>query len=256
MVLAIDIGNSNIVIGCFDREGIRLVERVATDRKATALEYAVLLKTVLELNHLTCQAFTGAIISSVVPPVTGRIQAALERLIGKTPLIVGPGVKTGLKLRLDNAAQVGSDRVVDAVAATGLYPCPLIVIDMGTATTISVVDGDKNFIGGLILPGVMISMESLTAKAAQLPQIGLEAPEKAIGRSTVTCMRSGMVYGCASAIDGLIGRIEEELGASCTVVATGGLSRVVIPHCKRQIFTDDELLLKGLMIIYFKNVPE
>lgn len=256
MILGIDIGNSNIVIGCFDRERIRLVERIATNRKATALEYAVLLKTVLELNNLTCQAFSGAIISSVVPPVTGRVKAALERLIGKTPLIVGPGVKTGLKLRLDNAAQVGRDRVVDAVAATSLYPCPLIVIDMGTATTISVVDGDKSFIGGLILPGVMISMESLTVKASQLPQIDLEAPGKAIGRSTVTCMRSGMVYGCASTIDGLIERIEEELGTSCTVVATGGLSKVVIPHCKRQIFTDDELLLKGLMIIYYKNVPE
>lgn len=253
MILGIDIGNSNIVIGCFDREQIRLVERIATDRKATALEYAVLIKTVLELDGLTSRDFTGAIISSVVPPVTGRMKAALERLIGKTPLIVGPGVKTGLKLRLDNAAQVGSDRVVDAVAATSLYPLPLIIIDMGTATTISVVDADKNFIGGLILPGLMISTEALTAKAAQLPQISLEAPGKAIGRSTVACMRSGIVYGCASAIDGLIRHIEEELGESCTVVATGGLSKVVIPHCKRKIALDDELLLKGLMMVYYKN---
>lgn len=256
MILGIDIGNSNIVIGCFDRENIRLVERIATNRSATALEYAVLIKTVLELNGLTCQAFSGAIISSVVPPVTGRVKAALERLIGRAPLVVGPGVKTGLKIRLDNAAQLGSDRVVDAVAAISLFPCPLIIIDMGTATTISVVDADKSFIGGLILPGLMISTEALTAKASQLPQISLEAPSRAIGRGTLECMRSGVVYGCASTIDGLIRRIEDELGQTCTVVATGGLSRIVIPHCRHKIHADDELLLKGLMRIYYKNIPE
>lgn len=253
MVLAADIGNSNIVIGCFDGGEILFVERLATNRGSTALEYAVLIKTVLELNGLANQKFEGGIVSSVVPSVTNMVKNAIERLIGKTPLVVGPGLKTGLKIRLDNAAALGSDRVADAVAAIEQYPCPLIIIDMGTATTISVVDQDKNFIGGMIMPGLRISMEALASRTSQLPQISLDPPKKAIGRNTVECMRSGIVNGTAATIDGAIRRIEGELGRSCTVVSTGGFSQIVIPQCKRRIISDDKLLLKGLMILYNKN---
>lgn len=253
MVLAVDIGNSNIVIGCFDHQNIRLLERMATNRHSTALEYAMLIKTVLELNQLEQHAFSGAIISSVVPAVTNMLRDAVRKLIGKDPLIVGPGLKTGLMILLDNPAQLGSDRVADAVAAVNSYPCPLIIIDMGTATTISVVDGNKNFIGGMIMPGLRISAEALTSRTSQLPQISLDPPKKAIGRNTVDCMRSGIVLGSASTIDGAISRIEEELGCQCTIVSTGGHAGIVTPFCKRFIIVDETLLLKGLRILYYKN---
>ena len=254
MVIAVDIGNTNVVVGCFDGEEIRFVERLSTNRNSTSLEYAVLIKTVLELNGLAGHSFEGSIISSVVPAVTNRVKEAMEKLTGKEPLVVGPGVKTGLKIKLDNPAQLGSDRVADSVAATNLYPCPLIIIDMGTATTVSVVDGEKNFIGGMIMPGLMVSMEALSSKTSQLPQISLDAPKKAIGRNTADCIRSGLIYGNAAAIDGLIGNIEQELGEKCTVISTGGLAKIVTPLCKRKIIEDDKLLLKGLKIIYEKNV--
>lgn len=253
MVLAVDIGNSNIVVGCFQEKRILFVERLSTNRHSTALEYVVLLKTVLELHGCGDATFQGGIVSSVVPSVTGVMRQAIEKLTGFQPLVVGPGLKTGLRIRLDNAAQLGSDRVADAVAAIHEYPCPLITIDMGTATTISVVDRAGDFIGGLILPGLRISMDALSGGTSQLPQISLEPPRHAIGRSTVECMRSGLVLGTAATIDGLVDRIEAELGYPCTVIATGGLARVVTPHCRRKIQCDEQLLLKGLMLLYYKN---
>lgn len=253
MVLAVDIGNSNIVLGCFEQENILFVERISTNRDSTVLEYAIIIKTILELNGLTPAAIEGSIISSVVPPVMERVKGAIEKLMGKTPIVVGPGVKTGLTIRVENAAGVGSDRVVDAVAAMNSYPCPLIIVDMGTATTISVVDRNKNFIGGVIMPGLRISMDALSSRAAQLPHISLAPPKRTIGRSTEECMRSGIVYGCAATIDGIVRHIEEELGESCSVVATGGLSSFVIPHCTHAIALDEQLLLKGLMLLYRKN---
>lgn len=253
MILAVDIGNSNIVVGCFEKDEIKFVERLSTNRHSTALEYAVLIKTVLELNGFAGSHFEGGIISSVVPYVTNMVKDAIVKLVGKPPVVVGPGLKTGLVIRLDNANQLGSDRVADAVAATNYYPCPLIIIDMGTATTISVVDKDKQFIGGMVMPGLMISVEALSGRTSQLPQISLEAPKKVIGRNTVDCMKSGIIYGNAATIDGVIGKIEAELGEKCTVISTGGLSEIVIPYCEREIIIDDKLLLKGLMIIYNKN---
>lgn len=253
MVLAVDIGNSNVVIGCFEGEDIRLLERMSTNRNSTALEYAVLIKTVLELNGLEKADFEGGIISSVVPAVTNMVKAAIEKLTGKPPLVVGPGLKTGLKILLDNPAQLGSDRVADAVAAVSEYPCPLITVDMGTATTISVIDKNKSFIGGVIMPGLRIGAESLSSRTSQLPQISLDPPKRAIGRNTTDCMRSGIVLGCAATIDGIIEKIEQELGYPCTVVSTGGHAGIVIPYCKREIIVDEKLLLKGLMILYRKN---
>ena len=253
MILAVDIGNSNIVLGCFEDEKILFIERLSTNRNSTELEYTILFKNILELNNLYDQEFDGAIISSVVPGLTHTLRDAVTRLTGKPAMVVGPGIKTGLKIKLDNPAQLGSDRVADAVAAIHEYPCPLIIVDMGTATTISAIDRDKNFLGGIIIPGLKASLDSLTSRTSQLPNISLDPPKKVIGSNTVDCMRSGIIYSNASSIDGVIERIEEELGEKCTVISTGGMSKTIIPYCKREIILDDMLLLKGLMIIYHKN---
>lgn len=253
MVLAIDIGNSNIVLGCFEDEKILFIERLSTNHNNTALEYTIMIKNIIELNHLSNHSFQGGIISSVVPSVTHTVKEAVKRLTGKPVMVVSPGIKNGLKIKLDNPAQLGSDRVADAVAAVHDYPCPLIIIDMGTATTISVVDRDKNFLGGMIIPGLRVSLDSLTMRTSQLPKISLEPPKKVIGSNTVDCMKSGIIYSTAASIDGVIERIENELGEKCTIISTGGLSRAIIPFCKREIIIDDQLLLKGLMIIYNKN---
>lgn len=253
MILAVDIGNSNIVLGCFENEKILFIERLSTNQNSTVLEYTVLIKNILELNNLSHHSIEGGIISSVVPSVTHTVQEAMVRLTGKHVMIVGPGIKTGLKILLDNPAQLGSDRVADAVAAIHDYPCPLIIVDMGTATTISAIDRDKNFLGGMIYPGLRVSLDSLTMRTSQLPKISLDPPKKVIGSNTVDCMRSGIIHCTAASIDGAIERIEEELGEACTIVSTGGLSKTIIPYCRHEIIIDDRLLLKGLMYIYNKN---
>lgn len=253
MILAIDMGNSNIVIGCIDDEKIYFVERLSTDNSKTALEYAIGFKTVLELYSIDNTQIEGAIISSVVPPLTNVIREAIEKIIGKTPLIVGPGIKTGLNLHMDNPRQVGSDLIVDAVAGIEEYGTPLVIIDMGTATTLSVVDKDRNYVGGAILTGLRLSMEALSSKASQLFNVSLDTPGQVIGKNTVDCMKSGIVIGNAACIDGMIDRIWEELGYETKVISTGGLSHVVIPLCKHEVVIDDTLLLKGLKIIYDKN---
>jgi type III pantothenate kinase len=253
MVLAVDIGNSNIVLGCFENEKIHFIERLSTNQNSTVLEYTVLIKNILELNDLSHLSFQGGIISSVVPSVTNTVREAMIRLTKKPVMVVGPGIRTGLKIMLDNPAQLGSDRVADAVAAVHEYPCPLIIIDMGTATTISAIDRDKNFLGGMIIPGLRVSLDSLTTRTSQLPKISLDPPKKVIGSNTVDCMKSGIIYSTAASIDGVVERIEEEMGEQCTVISTGGLARKIIPYCKRDIIIDDQLLLKGLMLIYHKN---
>ena len=254
MILAVDIGNSNIVLGCFDENEILFEDRLSTDRDSTVLEYAVIIKTSLEMHHLEYEQITGAIISSVVPSVTENVQQAIFRLIGQQAMVVSPGMKTGLNILLDDPKQLGSDRVADAVGAIGEYPCPLIIVDMGTATTISVIDGQKNFMGGMIIPGLQVSLDSLANRTSQLPPISLEAPKKVIGTNTVDCMKSGIIYSTAGSIDGAIERIEEELGETCTVVSTGGHARKIIPYCHHEILIDPHLLLKGLMTIYKKNL--
>lgn len=254
MVLAVDIGNTNVVLGGIEGDEIRFLERLATNRNATDVEYMVQIKTILKMYGLAQAELEGSIICSVVPIVTQSIRQALETLTGKRPMIVGPGLKTGLKINIDNPAQLGSDRVADAVAAMNLYPLPLITVDMGTATTLGVVDSTGTFVGGMIVPGVMVSLNALSGGTAQLPGISLDPPRNAIGRNTVDCMRSGIIYHTAAGVDGMISRIEEELGQKCTVVTTGGLSSVIAPYCRHEMIHDPQLLLKGLMILYRKNV--
>ncbi len=253
MILAVDIGNSNIVIGCFESETVLFIERLSTNQQCTALEYVISVKNILEINNTDLNEIEGCIISSVVPSVTETVREALERLTHKNVMTVGPGIKTGLRIMLDNPVQLGSDRVADAVAAVKLYKAPLIIIDMGTATTVSVIDKDKNYLGGMIIPGLRVSLDSLTMRTSQLPKIGIEPPKKVIGANTVECMKSGIIYYSAAGIDGVIERIEDSLGCKCTVVSTGGLADKIIPFCKRDIIIDEQLLLKGLMIIYNKN---
>lgn len=254
MILAVDIGNTNIVIGCIEREKVYFVERVSTDSSKTELEYVVAFKTLLELYRIRIEEITGCIIASVVPPLINIMKTAMEKLLQISPLIVGPGVKTGLNVLMDNPAQVGADLIVNAVAGLRYYGAPIIIIDMGTATTISVVDNKKNYIGGMILPGVKVSLESLVNRTSQLPRISLEAPKKVIGTNTIDCMKGGIIMGQAASMDGLIERITEELGYPAQVVATGGLAGCIIPYCKKKVIYDNELTLKGLGIIYHKNV--
>lgn len=254
MILAIDMGNTNIVIGCIDDEKIHFVERLSTEHSKTELEYAVSFLHILELNRIDVEKIDGVIISSVVPPLLNTIKRAVKKVVNVVPKVVGPGMKTGLNIKTDNPAQVGSDMIVCAVAGVKEYGVPLIFVDMGTATTISVVDADKNYIGGVIMPGVKISVNALVSNTAQLPRISMEAPKKVIGTNTIDCMNSGVVFGNAACIDGMIDKIEEELGQKASVLATGGIAGSIIPYCKRKIIVDDALLLKGLKIIYDRNV--
>ena len=222
-------------------------------QKKTAVEYAVSIKNLLEIYGLSSEHLEGAIISSVVPPITSVVKEAIFKVTGLEALVVGPGVKNGLHIKTDNPAQVGSDLIVDAVAAIHEYSVPLIIIDMGTATTISVVDEDKSYAGTIIIPGVNTSLEALVSGASQLSKISLEAPKRLVGKNTIESMKSGIIHGNAACLDGMIDRIEKELGKPATVVATGGISNVIVPHCTHKIILDDVLLLKGLFLIYQKN---
>lgn len=253
MILAIDIGNTNIVLGCILNRKILFTERISTDHSKTDLEHAISIKTVLELHNIQPSEINGAIISSVVPPITTLIKKALYKVTGCEAKVVGPGIKTGLNILMDNPASVGSDLIVGAVAGIAEYALPLVIVDMGTATTICVIDANKNYIGGMILPGIQVSVNSLSSNTSQLPRISLDPPKRLIGKNTIECMKSGILYGNASCIDGMIDRIQTEIEQPVTVVATGGLASTIIPLCRHQIILDDELLLKGLLMIYEKN---
>jgi type III pantothenate kinase len=253
MILTVDIGNSNIVLGAVEGEKILFEARLRTDPTKTSDEYCIDLKMILEVYDVQPADVEGAIIASVVPQVLNSLQTALKKLTGKTALVVGPGLKTGLNIKVENPSQTGADLVVGCVAALREHKAPLIVIDMGTATTIVVLDKDGAFIGGSISPGVKISMDALTDRTALLPGLQLDQPKKAIGRNTIDCMRSGIMLGNACMIDGMIERMEEELGYKTTVVATGGIAKFVLPMCKREMIYDKDLLVKGLANLYREN---
>ena len=253
MILAVDIGNSNIVLGCIQGWEIKKEARIATDLIKTSDQYCAELKNMLDLLEVSVSSIEGSIISSVVPPLLNSFKTAIRKLTGLTPLVVGPGIKTGLNILLDNPAIAGGDLIVGAVAALAEYPAPMLIIDMGTATTITAIDAKGNYLGGCICPGVKIAAEALSSRTAQLPAISLEAPKKAIGRNTVDSMRSGLMMGFKELLDGMIERMEAELGQETTVIATGGIARFVIPMCKRKIHYDKDLLLKGLLRLYENN---
>lgn len=253
MLLAIDIGNTNIVLGCIEGKEILREVRMATDLIKTSDQYCAELMTMLQFLEVDRREIEGSIISSVVPPVLNSFKTAIIKLTGREPLVVGPGIKTGLNILLDNPAMAGGDLIVGAVAALAEYKPPLLIIDMGTATTMTALDANGNFIGGSIFPGVKISAEALSGKTAQLPAISLQAPKRAIGRNTVDCIQSGIMMGTAAMLDGMIDRMEQELGYRTTVIATGGVARFVLPMCHKEIIYDKDLLLKGLRILYENN---
>lgn len=253
MILAIDVGNSNIVIGGIDNTRTYFVERITADHAKTGFEYAVSIKNVMEINQLPLTSIEGVIVSSVVPPLTDVLILAVKKLTKITPMLVGSGMKTGLNIKMDNPKAVGSDLIVDAVAALNEYPLPIIIIYMGTATTISAIDQKGNYIGGIIFPGLRVSLDSLSSQAAQLPFIGLSRPNNMIGKNTNDCMKNGILYGNAAMIDGIIDRMEEELNEKTSLIATGELAASVLPLCNHKIHYDDSLLLKGLLILYEKN---
>lgn len=254
MLLAIDIGNTNVVIGCLNSENkVTKLFRMVTDLKKTEDEYAAGMKIILEHNGVDCSAFEGAIVCSVVPPLTDIFRRAAEQIVGRRPLVVGAGIKTGLNIMIENPASLGSDIVAASVGAMQDYPLPVIVVDMGTATTITVVDRGNRFVGGAIAPGVALSMNALSSGTSLLQKVPIEAPKKCINGGTTESMQSGAVYGNAAMLDGMIERFEKELGCAASVVATGGIAAKIVPYCKREIAYEEDLLLKGLGIIYNKN---
>lgn len=253
MILALDVGNTHIVAGCIDNGEIRCVERIRTEANATSSEYAIKLSDILDYMNVDVKDFEGCIISSVVPPVTESLKKAAEGITGKGCMIVGPGIKTGMNVLIDDPSTLGADLVVGGVAAKEFYGTPTIIIDMGTATTVTVVDRNGAFRGGAIMPGVTLSFSALASGTSLLPDIYIQPPEKCIGTNTVDCMRSGAVFGTAAMLDGMIERVKEELGYDCKTVATGGLASSVVPFCSHDIVCDNDLLLKGLWTIYEKN---
>ena len=253
MILAIDIGNSNIVIGGVKEEKIIFEARLRTETTKTSDQYCVDLKIILDVYGVDREEIEGTIIASVVPQVLNSMQTAVKKLTGKPCMVVGPGLKTGLNIRLENPGQTGADLVVGCVAALKEHKPPMIVVDMGTATTMVVLDETGALVGGSISPGIKISMDALTERTALLPGLQLDQPKKVIGRNTIDCMRSGIMYGAACMLDGMIDRMEEELGCKTTVIATGGISKFVLPLCKKEILYDKDLLIKGLVALYHDN---
>ena len=253
MILAIDIGNTNIVLGGFVDDELVIVARIATDSTKTEDEYATKIKSVLTLHDIDKSSVKGAIISSVVPPLNTVMKKAVKSVYNIDPIMVGPGIKTGINIKCDDPSSVGADLICACVATHHIYGSPSLIVDMGTATKIMIVDKTGSFVGVSIIPGVNIALKTLASGTAQLPQISLEAPKSVIGKNTIDCMRSGAVFGNASMVDGMIDRFCDEVGDELPVYATGGIAPTIIPYCKHKITLEDNLVLKGLNILYKKN---
>lgn len=253
MILTIDIGNSTITLGGVQGDEIRFECRINTDRVKTSDTYCIDLKTLFEIYGVELGTIEGVIIASVVPQVLNSVRTAIRKLLGTEPLVVGPGLKTGLNIKLENPGQMGADLVAAGVAALREHKPPMVIIDMGTATTMSVLDPEGAHLGGCVCPGLRISLEALTGRTSLLPGIQLDSPRQAIGRNTADAMRSGIMYGNAAMLDGMIDRFREETGWDFTVVATGGLAKRVVPLCRHRIVYDRHLIIKGLAALYRDN---
>ncbi len=254
MLLAIDVGNSNISVGLFAaKQDMKFLASMDTDQRKTADQICIDLIHIFQLYHYDLKDVTGAIFSSVVPPMNFMLNKALTRLLGKPPMMVGPGVKTGLNIRMEVHNQLGADLVANAVAALDKYPTPIIMIDMGTATTVSYISSHRSYEGGLMFPGVGVSLSALSNHTAQLPNISLQHPKALIGKNTEDCMRSGIIYGTAGMLDGIIDRICETMDETPTIVATGNTAPVIVRYCRNKVLYDKYLLMEGLYHIYEKN---
>ena len=253
MIFAIDVGNTNIVLGAYEDDKLVMTARMATDKLKMADEYAIAISDIMKLHGCPPKKFEGAVISSVVPQLIPTLRSAIKVLLSVKTVIVGPGVKTGLNIKTDNPAILGSDMVCSSVGATLKYPMPCIVIDLGTSTTVAALDESGAFIGCSICPGVRLSLKALSENAAQLPFINLDPTDKIIGTNTIDSMKSGILFGHAAMLDGMIERYKEILGENTYVVATGGLAPAIISNCKSEITVDDNLILDGLLSIYKRN---
>ena len=253
MILTVDIGNSNIMLGGFEGERLMYVVSISTETNKTSDEYASKILGVLNVHNIKNEPVEGAIISSVVPPLNSVIKEAVKTLWGVVPLVVGPGVKTGINIHCDTPSSVGADLICSCVAAHKLYGGPALIVDVGTATKMTAVNEKGAFIGVSIMPGVLMGLNSLWERTAQLPKVGLEATEHVIGKNTSDSIKSGVIFGHASMIDGMIDRINDEMGKELPVYATGGFAGIIAPHCRHKITIDEHLVLKGLNIIYNKN---
>lgn len=250
MLLTLDVGNTNITLGVYDSDELLFVSRMMTNPPRMEDQYAAELLSILKLYGVHTEQIDGAVLSSVVPRLTNSLSSTIERVWKVKPFIVSTETVPDLKVRRDMPNTLGADLVVGAVAAKALYPYPSIVIDMGTATTLTGIDREGEVCGVVIIPGVGTSLDALTSRAAQLSSISLQAPPQVLGCNTMECIQSGMVFGTACMRDGLCDRVEEEMGEKCTIVATGGLGGMVVEHCRREILLSDTLLLDGLKIIW------
>lgn len=254
MLLAVNVGNTNTVLGVFDGPELRWSWRVSTQSDRTADELAVLFAGVLDQAGLSFSTkITGVVVSSVVPSSTTALRDMVERYFNFPAVIVGPGVRTGLSILTDNPREVGSDRIVNALAGFERHGGPCIVVDLGTATTYDVVSASGEFLGGVIAPGVQTSNAALARSTARLPQVELAAPRSVIGRNTVEAIQSALVFGAAAQVDGIVTRIRDELGVPAKVVATGGLAHLVAPHCRTIDVVDPWLTLEGLRMVFERN---
>lgn len=253
MILVVDVGNTNIVLGLYQGKELLHHWRINTNRNATADEYGILVYNLFQYAGLSFDDIEGVIVSSVVPPLMFVLEQLCQKYIRKQPLIVGPGIKTGLNIRIENPREVGADRIVNAVAGIESYGSPLIIVDFGTATTYDYVDEHGQLLGCAIAPGIGISTEALYQHAAKLPRIELVKPKSTVGRNTVAAMQSGIIFGFAGQVDGIVARIRSEFGTNPKVVATGGLAHLIATESTTIDVVDSLLTLKGLHLIYERN---
>jgi type III pantothenate kinase len=253
MLLTIDIGNTNVTIGVFENERLRYTWRMSTDINKMADEYAIFLLNAFKYRNLETSDITGIVLCSTVPPLVVTFQEMLQRYFGMSPLVVGPGVKTGVRIRFDNPREVGPDRIANTAAAHFLYKGPVIIVDIGTATTFDIVSGEGEFIGGVIAPGIANAAEALFARAAALPRVELVAPKQAIGSNTISGMQSGIVFGYVGLVEGIVERIQRELGEKATIVATGGYAYIITPETTIIDTINPDITLVGLRLIYEIN---
>ncbi|MFC6335178.1 type III pantothenate kinase [Paenibacillus septentrionalis] len=253
MILVIDVGNTNIVLGIYQGKELLHHWRISTNRSGTVDEYGITIHNLFQYAGLSLSSVEGVAISSVVPPLMGLLEQLSLKYIKKTPLVVGPGIKTGLNIRYENPREVGADRIVNSVAAIEKYGAPLIVVDFGTATTFDYIDEDANYLGGAIVPGIGISTEALYQRAAKLPRIELTKPKSVVGRNSVTSMQAGIIYGYVGQVDGIVNRIKKEFNVQPRVIATGGLAELIVAESETLEEVDSMLTLEGLRIIYERN---
>jgi type III pantothenate kinase len=254
MIFVVDVGNTNIVLGVYEGKSLLHHWRLSTNRAATADEYGIMVYNLFQISGIRVEDIEGVIISSVVPPLMFTLEQLSTKYLKKNPLIVGPGIKTGLNIRIENPREMGADRIVNAVAGIELYGTPLIIVDFGTATTFDYIDEAGHLLGCSIAPGIGISMEALYQHAAKLPRIELVRPKTTVGRNTVTSMQAGIVFGFAGQADGIVDRMREEFASTAKVVATGGLAELISVESKTIQIVNPLLTLQGLQIIYERNL--